>query len=497
MRRSEESYGSSEGLSWIIDHQKVLKSLEEDILKKLDQLSKERINDSKNIQSKLNAIEINLGNIFSYILENIKNESSQERYLIDYENIIAKLDFSTDLIIQSVESIYFDNQEIKELINSSKNKKHDECEGGVDYERYEDNRDLLKRIFEILKKIDLSQYEHLMKQFSDINERTSNLFSLASLKLRDDDLEKIYKLIKEQMDKLIVDLNERLEKDFLEVKLRKENEKLKRERKIMPLNQYMQLDINCNDKNELKIECYDNDKNPIKFSSLYFNKKEYRIITREFDEGEFSDEKDRFIEKIPFNFSLSLTPDLKVSCIYFEGMPSDNKPKISENFASEEMPWEDFVNRLERENAKSGQVSVSLMWNNENDLDLHVIDPNNEEIYYRNKKSASGGELDVDMNADPEKLTKTPVENIVWPWNMAPKGKYKVFVNYFAKHCNQDQTNYKISVYSDNKRNEFSGCIKKEDGKKFVHEFECKCIDNGIQRNFREQNQIQKEYEYL
>ena len=69
-----------------------------------------------------------------------------------------------------------------------------------------------------------------------------------------------------------------------------------------------------------------------------------------------------------------------------------------------------FSERLEREGAKRGSVQISLLWNNWNDLDLHVITPSGEHIFHDNRKSACGGELDLDMNFKP--TSKTPVENI-------------------------------------------------------------------------------------
>ena len=74
--------------------------------------------------------------------------------------------------------------------------------------------------------------------------------------------------------------------------------------------------------------------------------------------------------------------------------------------------------RLEREGAESSDVQISLMWNNYNDLDLHVVCPSGERIHGGNRESACGGELDVDANVRPE--TKKPVENVVWPEGKAP-----------------------------------------------------------------------------
>jgi len=66
----------------------------------------------------------------------------------------------------------------------------------------------------------------------------------------------------------------------------------------------------------------------------------------------------------------------------------------------------------------TGDVQVTLRWNTPVDLDLHVIDPLGEEIYFRYTFSPSGGTLDVDANAGC--TNDTPVENVFWPTGGAP-----------------------------------------------------------------------------
>ena len=108
--------------------------------------------------------------------------------------------------------------------------------------------------------------------------------------------------------------------------------------------------------------------------------------------------------------------------------------------------------RLEREGARSSDVQVSLMWNNYNDLDLHVVCPSGERIHGGNRKSACGGELDVDANVRPD--SRKPVENVVWPEGEAPAGTYQVFVHYYKKHKkrrSKDPTKFQViaNAYGD------------------------------------------------
>jgi hypothetical protein len=85
-----------------------------------------------------------------------------------------------------------------------------------------------------------------------------------------------------------------------------------------------------------------------------------------------------------------------------------------------------------------GHLRCSLNWHNPDDLDIHVVEPSNNTIYYGNRKNTlTGGCLDVDMNVsrsganyDPE----NPVENITWvsPDKMQD-GVYQVHVNNYLK----------------------------------------------------------------
>ncbi|DAC68863.1 MAG TPA: hypothetical protein D7I16_05270 [Candidatus Poseidoniales archaeon] len=113
---------------------------------------------------------------------------------------------------------------------------------------------------------------------------------------------------------------------------------------------------------------------------------------------------------------------------------------------------EELRARLEREGARSSDVQVSLMWNNYNDLDLHVVCPSGERIHGGNRKSACGGHLDVDANVRPD--SRKPIENVVWPEGEAPAGSYQVFVHYYKKHKkrrSKDPTKFQViaNAYGD------------------------------------------------
>jgi len=70
-------------------------------------------------------------------------------------------------------------------------------------------------------------------------------------------------------------------------------------------------------------------------------------------------------------------------------------------------------------------IRVVINWNMKNtDIDFHLIDPNDEECYYRNRETRIGGRLSEDiMNSyGPEQFML----------KRAVKGKYRIFINYYG-----------------------------------------------------------------
>jgi hypothetical protein len=85
-----------------------------------------------------------------------------------------------------------------------------------------------------------------------------------------------------------------------------------------------------------------------------------------------------------------------------EAHRSTSEPNTSPARPTVPAPTPDFATRLERVGAKSGDVQLSLIWDDANDLDLHCVGPDGHELYSatRDSPSPTGGRLDVDANTD-------------------------------------------------------------------------------------------------
>jgi hypothetical protein len=93
----------------------------------------------------------------------------------------------------------------------------------------------------------------------------------------------------------------------------------------------------------------------------------------------------------------------------------------------------------------TGEVQVNITWNTRADIDLYVVDPLGKEIYYADRQSNSGGQLDIDSNAACSS-DGPRAENIFWPFGVVPpRGEYEVRVNNWSA-CGVESTDYVITI---------------------------------------------------
>lgn len=116
----------------------------------------------------------------------------------------------------------------------------------------------------------------------------------------------------------------------------------------------------------------------------------------------------------------------------------------------------EYDQRLERAGVQDRNVMVTLIWDNVNDIDLHIICPNGQRISYQAMTGCSG-RLDVDANGGGPQ-TRNPVENISWGTN-APPGTYRVEVHHYANHGAPDPTPYRVRVRIGQEERYYSGIL--------------------------------------
>ena len=96
----------------------------------------------------------------------------------------------------------------------------------------------------------------------------------------------------------------------------------------------------------------------------------------------------------------------------------------------------------------SGGVQVTIGWDTGADIDMYVIDPSGQELYYneQHRKTPLGGEMDHDARGDCRREQQYPrIENAFWPVP-APKGNYEIELHYFGPCGDFSKTHVTVSV---------------------------------------------------
>jgi hypothetical protein len=132
----------------------------------------------------------------------------------------------------------------------------------------------------------------------------------------------------------------------------------------------------------------------------------------------------------------------------------------------------DIEERLEEVNASKGEITISLGWNNSNDLDLHVITPCGDTInYYHLDERVCGGIMEYDRNADDYNISSRPFEHIYWEEGNAFEGQYEVIIHNYEQREQSRYTNYELNVIIDGNKKTYTGKIGGKDEIVEVTEF--------------------------
>lgn len=102
-----------------------------------------------------------------------------------------------------------------------------------------------------------------------------------------------------------------------------------------------------------------------------------------------------------------------------------------------------YISRVE---AGTGKLQVSCSWDKANDVDLHLVEPDAEEIYYSYSYSTNGGDLDIDSNPGCY-LDYVNNENITYGDDaVVETGEYIVRVDLYSNCDITGNTNYIVTA---------------------------------------------------
>ena len=127
--------------------------------------------------------------------------------------------------------------------------------------------------------------------------------------------------------------------------------------------------------------------------------------------------------------------------------------------------------RLTNYGAGTGDVQISIAWDNYNDIDVWVVlrnGSNGGTISWMNRYLANGF-LDIDKNVQPE--TNKAIENIFWPTNSAPYCEYTVYVQHYRQWDKIGTTRVLIRILVDGNETFKQITINPTHGLKKVHTF--------------------------
>jgi hypothetical protein len=106
---------------------------------------------------------------------------------------------------------------------------------------------------------------------------------------------------------------------------------------------------------------------------------------------------------------------------------------------------EEMEQRLRKQKAAEGQMTVTLLWDSIDDLDLHCVTPAGEDIHHGMKRSEYGGTMDVIMNTIDGTVVDDPIEHIYWD-TLPLRGRYTVSVKKFKDRTDGQATPFRVRI---------------------------------------------------
>jgi hypothetical protein len=110
----------------------------------------------------------------------------------------------------------------------------------------------------------------------------------------------------------------------------------------------------------------------------------------------------------------------------------------------------------------TGDIQVTLRWTTTDDLDLAVTDPSGNTVTYFNRSIDSGGQLDVDANANCIEQNLSPIENIFWPPSQAPQGQYTIAVNLFQRCAGSGPISFNLTLLVQGNAETLTGTVDEQ-----------------------------------
>ncbi|HXK81085.1 MAG TPA: hypothetical protein PLO05_02870 [Bacteroidales bacterium] len=140
---------------------------------------------------------------------------------------------------------------------------------------------------------------------------------------------------------------------------------------------------------------------------------------------------------ISYDFIMIMSQSLSVSSFVVQLAILDDNNEISQI----------YYQTVELIGAGTGKLQISLSFDNDKDIDLHVVEPNGTRIYYGSPVSSNGGELDVDSNAGCS-IDGINNENIYYSEEAnIENGVYQVYVDMWENCDPAIATNFVLSVF--------------------------------------------------